>query len=132
MPMDKQMESLLERLNDAFDGICVFYEDYSCCKTCGHAEAEAEAKRMIEDENDYSYCNYVFYHQQNTADLNKGEKDVYLAHNLDKAATIKMLDLIEEWSDYIYWNGKHTKAIYVTCDPDRMASFKRIEGINKI
>ena len=126
MPMDKEMDSLLEQLCDVFpeEGGAVFHRDYSCCMSCGHAEAQAEAKRMIEEEGDNSYCNYVFYHWQDTDELNKGAREVYLKHNLNEETKVKILKMIEEWSDYIYWTGDDSKAIYVTCDKDLMNKIK--------
>lgn len=123
--MNREMNNLLEQLSDVFVGIAVFHRDYTCCQSCGHTDAEAEAKQMIEDEEDYSYCNYVFYHSQDTEELNNGAKYIYLKHNLDKESKVKMLELIKEWGDYIYWTGDDHNAIYVTCDPDLMACHKR-------
>ena len=98
-----------------------FYTDWTCCQSCGHAEAEAEAKRLIDEDDDYSYQNYVFYHWQDTALLNHGAREVYLSHNLDEESTANMLDLIKEWGDdYIYWTGDKSKRIYVTCDAELM------------
>ena len=107
---NKEMMDCLYIVEDLFDEIGVrFYHDWSCCMSCGHAEAQAEGSK-----------NYVFYHEQATDSLKEGVKEVHLAFLFTDEMKPKVLEMIKENSDTIQWAGNDHTTIYVTCDAELM------------
>jgi hypothetical protein len=109
---DTEMEYLIDSAEEAFKEIGVeFYRDWSCCNTCGHAEA--------------THKNYVFYHGQDTERLRKGDRSVHLAFQFDDETKAKVLEMIEKQTcDAIrlHWSGEDHTKIFLTCDDDLMAA----------
>jgi hypothetical protein len=102
------MEAVLDTIEEAFESIGVsFLRNHSCCNTCGHEEAPQD--------------NYVFYHNQNHADLNKGDTTVCLAFCFTEEKKPEVLSMIEAYSDKLFWEGNEDTKIFLTCDPAEMA-----------
>ena len=108
---DADMEEAIDDAEEAFKEIGVeFYRDWSCCNTCGHAEA--------------THKNYVFYHGQDTERLRKGDRSVHLAFQFDDETKAKVLEMIERQNLVairLHWSGEDHTKIFLTCDYDEMA-----------
>jgi hypothetical protein len=108
---DEKMTEVIDEVVVLFKEIGVeFHKDWSCCNTCGHAEAQS--------------TNYVFYHAQDNERLRKGERSVHLAHRFDEETKQKVLEMIEKQTCddiKLHWSGDDGTRIFLTCDDDEMA-----------
>lgn len=112
---DPEMYDVIERADKAFKEIGVrFYQDFSCCNSCSHAELETEGKE-----------NYVFYHEQDSESIRQGHRSIYLGFSFTQEMKPKVLEMIAENADMLQWAGNDHTKIFLTCDADEME--KQIE-----
>jgi len=111
LPMPERMEQFILKVTELFEDIGIkFFADYSCCMTCGHAEAKEETTGS-----------YVFYNGQEHQDLLKGSLGVHLSHHIVVDETKqKLMEMLEKNKDIFYWNGFNDTTIFATYDEDEM------------
>jgi len=106
----EKMTDCIAKVEDLFEMMNVrFRKDWSCCMSCGHAEAKSEG-----------WENYVFYHSQATDSLKEGDTEVHLAFLFTDEMKPKVLEMIKANSDILQWAGNDHTTIYVTCDAELM------------
>ena len=81
-------------------------KDWTCCQTCGHAEIKEELEEC-------GMTNYVFYHDQDTDDLNE-RGYTYLAFDLDKNAKKLVMKVFKHYGLNPEWNGSEKTRIKIT------------------
>lgn len=104
---NEEMTECVNKVCELFEEIgVVFHHIWSCCMTCGHAEAKED--------------NYVFYHSQAADSLAMGDKELHLAFHFTDEMKPKVLAMIKANSDILQWAGNDHTTIYVTCDAELM------------
>lgn len=106
--INPKMMNLIDDFFDRLEMMGIHCEhDWSCCKTCGHAEMKsAWEKEEFPFDGDTAekgeVCKYVFYNGQEFRNLQEGSTECYLSYELppeDEAEIRKWVHLYGEWKE---------------------------------